>query len=165
MHRLTHYYAGMPNKLDKRLREILGDNVKAIRKHKKLSQPAVSQRALTYGLKIDQTTVGRVENKKHPAGVETIEALAKGLGVEPWHLFSPDLKPDALPVATPQKPTKADIEKVEKIKQLTAEMTPVQRELFVNSEEGKKLVPHYASEKMDERAWSAASKAPSRLRG
>lgn len=62
-----------------------------------MSQPAVSATAKHAGLVVGQTTVGRVERAVHAADIETIEALGKGLGIEPWQLLVPDLDPSAPP--------------------------------------------------------------------
>lgn len=75
----------------KALKAVLGENVAAIRAAKNLSQPKVAATAKRSGLDVGQTTVGRVERAAHAADVETIEALGKGLGVEPWQLLVPDL--------------------------------------------------------------------------
>jgi transcriptional regulator with XRE-family HTH domain len=87
-HRRRDYYEDVPK--IKSLRQILGENAKAIRADKKLSQPKVVAAAKKAGGQIDQTTVGRVERCVHPATVDIIEALAKGLGIPSWQLLIPD---------------------------------------------------------------------------
>lgn len=87
MHSFSAYLAKMPK--NKTLRQIVGDNAKQIRAAKKLSQPAVAAEAKRRGGQIDQTTVGRVERAEFPASVDTLESLAKGLGVDPWLLLIP----------------------------------------------------------------------------
>ncbi len=85
----------MPTK--KHLRNVLAENVTALRLKKGLSQPKISTAALHAGFVVGQTTVGRVERAVHAADVDTIEALAKGLGVEPWQLLISELNPASLP--------------------------------------------------------------------
>lgn len=85
----------MPNR--PRLKSILGTNVLRIRSARGLSQPGVSAAAKHAGLDVGQTTVGRVERAVHAADIETIEALGRGLGVEPWQLLIPGLDPAAPP--------------------------------------------------------------------
>ena len=87
MHRTKGYCANMPK--NKSLRTVVGENVQAVMLAKKLSQPKVAEAAAKAGTKIDQTTVGRVANAVFPATVDTLEAVANGLGVEPWRLCVP----------------------------------------------------------------------------
>lgn len=79
------YSAEMPK--NKKLKEIVGENVKAVMTEKKLSQPKVSAAAKKVGTPVDQTTVGRVCRAEFPATVDTLEAIANGLDVPAWHLF------------------------------------------------------------------------------
>jgi transcriptional regulator with XRE-family HTH domain len=158
--RRGRYYAEMPNRT---MRAIVAANVKAMRLFRKLTQPGLAQRcSATFGRKIDTITISRVELNKQEPGVETIYTLAKGLDIEPWQLLVYDLDPSRLPAAKVSKPSKADIDAVEKVKNVVADLTPEQRELFVNTDEGRSLVEHFPVEKMDGQRWSAASKPTSR---
>lgn len=84
MHRTRGYRLKMPK--NKSLKTVVGENVKAIMEAKRLSQPKVAEAASKRGTKVDQTTVGRVANSVYPATLDTLEAIANGLGVEPWRL-------------------------------------------------------------------------------
>lgn len=91
---------------NKPLRSVLGANVAAVMAAKKLSQVKVAASAKKAGLKVDQTTVSRVmragklnatrEEAEYPTTIDTIEAIAHGLGVEPWRLFVPATFDDKL---------------------------------------------------------------------
>jgi transcriptional regulator with XRE-family HTH domain len=74
---------------NKKLKEIVGENVKAIMAAKKLSQPKVAAMAKKSGTPVDQTTVGRVARADFPATVDTLEAIANGCGVPSWQLLIP----------------------------------------------------------------------------
>ena len=74
---------------NKTLRQIVAENAKATRLDRKLSQPDVAKRAGRLGHEIDQSTVSRMERSTHPSSIDHLEALAKGLGVEPWRLLIP----------------------------------------------------------------------------
>lgn len=87
MHSALRYRADM--RKNKPLMVVVGENVKALMLEKKMSQPKVAATAAKLGTKVDQTTVSRVANAVYPATVDTLEAVANGLGVEPWRLFMP----------------------------------------------------------------------------
>jgi transcriptional regulator with XRE-family HTH domain len=72
---------------NKQLKEIVGENLKAIMLAKKLSQPKVAAMAKKAHTPVDQTTVGRVARADFPATVDTIEAIANGVGVPAWQLL------------------------------------------------------------------------------
>ena len=74
---------------NKPLTVVLGQNVAELMKAKKLTQTKVAAMAAKHGTEIDQTSVSRVKNAVYPATVDTIEAIANGIGVEPWRLFVP----------------------------------------------------------------------------
>ena len=82
------YSADMPK--NKRLKEIVGDNVKAVMTAKKLSQTKVAAAAKKFGTPLDQTTVGRVCRAEFPATLDTLEAIANGLGVPAWQCALPN---------------------------------------------------------------------------
>jgi transcriptional regulator with XRE-family HTH domain len=73
---------------NKKLKEVVGENVKAIMAAKNLSQPKVAAAAKKAGTPVDQTTVGRVSRADFPATVDTLEAIANGLGVSPLLLLA-----------------------------------------------------------------------------
>jgi transcriptional regulator with XRE-family HTH domain len=74
---------------NKPLRQVVAENAREARKKKKLSQPDVAKAAKRHGLDIDQSTVSRMERSSHPSSIDHIEALAKGLLIEPWQLLMP----------------------------------------------------------------------------
>lgn len=74
---------------NKTLKQIVGENVKAIMTTKGLSQPKVAAIAKKAGTPLNQTTVGRIANASFPATLDTLEALASGLGVAPWLFLLP----------------------------------------------------------------------------
>lgn len=82
------YYAYVPK--IKTLQQALAENVTAVMEKKSLSQPKVAAAAKRAGAQIDQRTVGRIKNGEFPCTVETLEALAKGLGELPWQLLIPE---------------------------------------------------------------------------
>ena len=82
------YIAEMPK--NKSLKEIVGENVKAVMTVKKLSQPKVAAAAKKSGTPVDQTTVGRVCRAEFPATLDTLEAIANGLGVPAWQCVLPN---------------------------------------------------------------------------
>jgi transcriptional regulator with XRE-family HTH domain len=88
LHRVRGYYAKMPK--NKTLRTVLGENVTAAMAAKKLRQQEVERLAKKHGTKVHQTTIGRVARAVYPATVDTVEAIANGLGVQPWLLLIPD---------------------------------------------------------------------------
>jgi hypothetical protein len=52
---------------------------------------------------ISNGTLGRVRNAENGTRLDTVDALAKTFGIEPWQLLVPDLNPAALPqLANPQ---------------------------------------------------------------
>lgn len=61
------------------------------------SAPPLSQEAVGRRSGLPQRTVGRLKNGSTAASLTTLEAIAKGLGVEPWQLLIPDFDPDNLP--------------------------------------------------------------------
>lgn len=71
------------------LRAVVSANVAAVMDEKGLSQPGVSAAAKRKGFKIDATTVGRIRRGVFPTTIDTLEALAAGLGVQPWQLLIP----------------------------------------------------------------------------
>lgn len=95
LHTAPHYYARMPRR--PALKDVLGANIGALRRENDQSQPDVVATAGRAGFKVGQTTVGRVERAVHAADIDTIEAIAHGLGVDPWQLLVPKLEPKALP--------------------------------------------------------------------
>jgi transcriptional regulator with XRE-family HTH domain len=87
-HAVTPYDENMPK--IKTLRQVVGENAKAIRSGKNLTQQDVVDAGRKKGGRIDQTTVGRIERCVHPTTVDSLDTLAKGLGVHPWELLIPD---------------------------------------------------------------------------
>lgn len=65
-------------------RELLAANLRRLRKQRKISQERLSEMA---GL--HRTYVSQLERCKWSVGIDTLEQLALGLGVETWVLLSP----------------------------------------------------------------------------
>lgn len=84
--------------------KVLAENVKALMDANKMelgSQPKLAKAA-----KLDQTTVGRVLGAKHKVQIDTLEALARAFGVEPYQLLIPGLNarnPQVLRSLSPQE--------------------------------------------------------------
>ena len=67
-------------------KEIFARNLRQLRSAKGLSQEALADEA-----KIDRTYVSALERCNYAASIETIDKLAKCLGVEPYQMLMPDL--------------------------------------------------------------------------
>lgn len=65
-------------------RELLAANLRHLRKQRKISQERLSEMA---GL--HRTYVSQLERCRWSVGIDTLEQLALGLGVETWVLLSP----------------------------------------------------------------------------
>lgn len=159
MHRLGSYYAQMPNA--KSLREVLAENVKAIRGARKMSQPDVAKAAKKRHHQIDAGTVSRIERRSFPPSVDTLEALAKGLAVDAWHL----LHPEGAAIAAQHVLSLEESEKVEKLLEQISELSkPAQAELFGKSETVREIMKSESAtnERLIQKGWSAAAKTPSR---
>lgn len=134
------YYAYVPNKS---LINVLADNLRAVMKVRDLTQNKVAEAAKRGGKTIDQRTVGRVLNAEFPATVTTLEAVAKGAGIEPWQLLRPDLDVTELPrpqMAGHPRLSGGEREQVEKVTSLLHELSPAQRDLFVRDGLVKELL-------------------------
>jgi transcriptional regulator with XRE-family HTH domain len=153
------YYAEMAKPIGK----VLADNVKALRKERRFTQPELAQKA-----SLDPQTISRIERNERSTSLETLQGLAAGFKCEPWQLLCPTFDPRALPRLEAPKASKKDKQAVRhavaRLKQEWGSLTPSQRELFAETEEGKELLRHFPSERMDANAWSAADKNASRLR-
>lgn len=163
MHRLGNYYAEMPKSAEKGVRELLAANAKAIREARKLSQPDVSKAAKKHHQAIDSGTVSRIERQNIPPSVDTLAALAAGLGVEPWQL----LHPDGPRIAAQHKLSLDEHEKVEKILEQIGQLSkPAQAELFGKSEVVREIMQQESPSNttLEQKGWSAAAKQPSRRR-
>jgi len=114
---------------------------------------------------IGTATAARLKSKATNTRVGTIEAIArKAFKIEPWQLLVPGLDPDRLP-GVPKKPSREDLEAVQRLVQAHHAVTPEQRALFLQeTEEGQSLMEHYPATKMDASKWSAKDKAVSELR-
>lgn len=141
-------------------KSVLWENLEALMAH---HYGTVNLNKLARDAKFGAATAARLKGQKTSVGLDVLDKLATAFKpIQAWQLLVPGLKPEALPVAAKPKPTKADIEKVEEMKRVIAQLTPEQRDLFLETEEGRALVPHYPVEQMDARKWSAAGKTPSR---
>lgn len=67
-----------------KLRIQLGLNIQEVRRSRGLSQEDLAHRA-----SIDRGYIGKIENAKHAASVDTIDAIAKALDIEPMELLKP----------------------------------------------------------------------------
>lgn len=67
-----------------KLRIQLGLNIQEIRRSK-----GISQEALAHSADIDRGYIGKIENAKHAATIDMIEAIAKALDTEPMELLKP----------------------------------------------------------------------------
>lgn len=95
MPRLATYYADAPR--NKALKDVLAENVRAAMAAKGMKQQHVAALAKQKGMPIDQTTVGRIARAEIPTTVEKLQALAAGLGLEPWQLLLDGLDMKHLP--------------------------------------------------------------------
>ncbi len=87
----SNYYLHMK----KTLRDVVANNIARI-----MDDPAapLTQEAVGRRSGIPQRTVGRLKNGSSAASLTTLEAIAKGLGVEPWQLLIPDFDPKQPPL-------------------------------------------------------------------
>lgn len=67
-----------------KLREQLGLNIQEARRSREISQEDLAHRA-----NIDRGYMGKIENAKHAASIDMIEAIAKALNIEPMELLKP----------------------------------------------------------------------------
>ena len=67
-----------------KLRIQLGLNIQEARRFKGFSQETLAHRA-----DIDRGYIGKIENAKHAASIDMIEAIAEALGVEAQELLRP----------------------------------------------------------------------------
>ena len=67
-----------------KLRVQLGLNIQEARRSKGFSQETLAHRA-----DIDRGYIGKIENAKHAASIDMIEAIAEALGVEARDLLNP----------------------------------------------------------------------------
>ncbi|MBT4622559.1 MAG: helix-turn-helix transcriptional regulator [Verrucomicrobia bacterium] len=67
-----------------KLRVQLGLNIQEARRSKGFSQETLAHRA-----DIDRGYIGKIENAKHAASIDMVEAIAEALGIEPRDLLNP----------------------------------------------------------------------------
>ncbi|RKF12245.1 XRE family transcriptional regulator [Roseovarius spongiae] len=67
-----------------KLRIQLGLNIQEVRRSQ-----GISQEGLAHLADIDRGYIGKIENAKHAATVDMIEAIAKALCIEPMELLKP----------------------------------------------------------------------------
>ncbi|UXX85276.1 helix-turn-helix domain-containing protein [Roseovarius pelagicus] len=67
-----------------KLRIQLGLNIQEVRRSRGISQEVLAHRA-----DIDRGYIGKIENAKHAATVDMIEAIAEALDIEPMELLKP----------------------------------------------------------------------------
>lgn len=116
-HRNYAYGAGMS---EKPLKQVVAQNARAARKHNKQTQIDVKDAALLKGYAIDQTTVSRIEGGRLVPTLDVLEALAKGLGVNPWELLVPNFDAKNRPVL--KEATEAERKLWEKIRESAKEL-------------------------------------------
>lgn len=74
---------------------VLAQNLERLR----AANPAMqSQSAIARAAKVDQKTVGRILLMQHEPRIDVVEKLARAFGLETWHMFVPNLQPDAIPL-------------------------------------------------------------------
>lgn len=136
---------------------LLAANVKAVKKARGLTQKAIAAKAKRAGYTLDQGTVSRVERQEYPPTLETLEAIAFGMKVQAWQLLVPDIKGDALPaLSSGQTPlSKEQAKQVDGLAKQLADLTPAQRDMFVNRDDVRKLIdgPAYPEERMNPVEW------------
>lgn len=69
--------------MEKKLRDLFGEKVRALRKAKSLTQEQLGERA---GL--HHTYIGAIERAECNLSMDNVEKIAKGLGVKPEELFA-----------------------------------------------------------------------------
>jgi len=67
-----------------KLRIQLGLNIQEARRYKGFSQETLAHRA-----GIDRGYIGKIENAKHAASIDMVEAIAEALGIEAQDLLNP----------------------------------------------------------------------------
>lgn len=70
--------------LGMKLRVQLGLNIQEARRSKGFSQETLAHRA-----DIDRGYIGKIENAKHAASIDMVEAIAEALGIEAQELLKP----------------------------------------------------------------------------
>lgn len=95
VHTVNGYAPNM--RKNKPLRIVVGENVATLVKKGDLNQTKVAAAAKKGGFAVDQSTVSRVmragkpnaskEEASYPTTLDTVEAIAHGLGVQPWRLL------------------------------------------------------------------------------
>jgi len=153
MHSAFNYSANVPK--NKPLRVVLGENVAGVMKAKRLSQPKVAANAKRAGTPIDQTTISRVSRAVYPATIDTLEAIANGLGIDPWQLLMPELNVQAI------KLSDGEIAQIEQAKRALENLTPAQRDMFIKDGLVRDLLSRapYPDEKLGTR-WTRPDKRP-----
>jgi transcriptional regulator with XRE-family HTH domain len=66
-------------------RAIIGENLKALRKVRKMPQVVLADAA-----GIDRSFISDTENGRYGISIDKVGSLAEALGVEPWELLHPD---------------------------------------------------------------------------
>lgn len=77
------------------IKDVLSRNLKALMDYHAIK----SQGELGRLSKIDQTTIGRMLNKKNAAQIDKIQAVAKVFDLDAWQMMVPNLDPSNPPVA------------------------------------------------------------------
>lgn len=66
------------------LRTVVAVNVRRVRRQRKMSQEALAAAA-----NLHRTYVGSIERAERNVSLDSLVALAEGLGIEPWELLHP----------------------------------------------------------------------------
>jgi len=69
-------------------KKILATNLQSVMGHQNLSQMGLHRRS-----GVAQATIGRILREESAADIDTLQALASGLGTESWQLLVPNLDP------------------------------------------------------------------------
>lgn len=102
----------------KPLTQVFASRVKALRGN--TAQTKIVDAALVKGFKIDQKTISRIERGEMSPTLDSLEALAAGLGYSPWELLTPNFDPKNRPVL--KEATEAERKLWEKIHESAKEL-------------------------------------------
>lgn len=144
--------------------KVLWNNVKALMDHHYGEE---NLNRLAREAKFGPGTASRIKEQKTSAGLDTLDKVARAFNLETWQLLVPGLDPAAPPAAVPQpRLSPSELSQVEQARQLLHDMSPAQKDLFINSEDMRAMMERapYPVEKMDPK-WSASRKSPSRRSG
>ena len=106
LHTASIYAESMPNRT---LQQVLAANAKSLRKSNQQTQPEVSSAARHKGYVIDQGTISRIERLEFNPSLDVVEALAAGLGCEPWQLLTINFDAKNPPILREASPAEREL--------------------------------------------------------